>query len=275
MSVFSERKIDCHNHIFDPLRFPFQPNVYHPQRAEIASADTFYQVLDTYGVSHALIVGPNSAYGENDNRALLDAIARSNGRCKGMAVVGMDTSLSQLQELAEQGIAGVTFNIAFYGVEHFADCGTLLDKIAQLDMVAQFQTEGAQLLALEDTFRHSGAKLLIDHCGRPVLDEGTKAHGFQAVLNMANTGRAWIKVSGFDKFSQQALPFNDVTPWVQEIKQAFGENKLIWGSDWPFLKARQRLDYGTLLALAEQQFPDPQLRQKYFWQNAAELLGFE
>lgn len=274
MSVFTERKIDCHNHIFDPQRFPYQPGLYHPQGAEIASADTFYQLMDSYGVSHALIVGPNSAYGENDNRALLDAITRSNGRCKGMAVVAMDTSLQQLQELAEQGIAGVTFNIAFYGVEHFRHSDALLDKLAQLDLIAQFQVVGDQLCGLEDRFLGSGARLLIDHCGRPVLEEGVGSAGFQSVLSMAESNRAWIKVSGFDKFSQQAWPFADVNPWVETIKQAFGDDRLIWGSDWPFLKPRQRLDYGTLLTLAERQFPDPELREKYFWKNAAELIGF-
>ncbi|WP_221799778.1 amidohydrolase family protein [Oceanobacter mangrovi] len=275
MSVFSERKIDCHNHIFDPQRFAYQANTYHPSGAEIASADTFYTVMDTYGVSHALIVGPNSAYGENDNRALLDAVARSNGRCKGMAVVSMDTSLAQLQELAEQGIAGVTFNIAFYGPEHFARCDSLLDKLAQLGLIAQFQIAGDQLGGgLKDKFTGSGARLLIDHCGRPVLEQGLDAPGFADVLQLADSGRAWIKVSGFDKFSQQAWPFADTQPVVEQIKQAFGDDKLIWGSDWPFLKPRQRLDYGTLLALAERQFPEPEQRANYFWRNAAELLGF-
>ncbi len=98
MSVFTERKIDCHNHIFDPVRFPCQPDSpYHPDGHEIATADQFLQVLDTYGVSQALLVGPNSGYGENDNRALLDAIRRSDGRFRGMAVVDQQCSLAQQQ----------------------------------------------------------------------------------------------------------------------------------------------------------------------------------
>ncbi|MGB0784276.1 MAG: hypothetical protein ACPGRG_13985, partial [Marinomonas sp.] len=70
MSVFTERKIDCHNHIFDPQQFPYQADSpYAPEGHEVATADYFLQVLETYGVSHALLIGPNSAYGENDNRA--------------------------------------------------------------------------------------------------------------------------------------------------------------------------------------------------------------
>jgi ABC-type sugar transport system permease subunit len=79
---------------------------------------------------------------------------------------------------------------------------------------------------------------------------------------------------GFDKFSRQALPYADTQPYVRAIQQAYGEDRLIWGSDWPFLRARQRMDYGTLLTLAEQQFPDARQRGKVFWKNAAELIGF-
>ncbi|WP_432698355.1 amidohydrolase family protein [Marinobacterium sp. YM272] len=275
MSVFSERKIDCHNHIFDPAGFPYNPNAsYHPSGHEIATADQFLQLLDAYGVSQALLVGPNSGYGENDNRALLDAIQRSKGRFKGMAVVDQQCSLEQLQALKQQGVVGVTFNIAFYGVDHFRHSAALLDRLAQLDMIAQFQVEGDQLLPLAQMFTDSGARLLVDHCGRPDLDAGIDSLGFQAVLALADTGRTWIKVSGFDKFSRQAFPYVDTSAYVDAIQQAYGEDRLIWGSDWPFLKPRQRMDYGLMLALAEQQFPDAGQREKYFWKNAAALFGF-
>ncbi|GGB79718.1 2-pyrone-4,6-dicarboxylate hydrolase [Marinobacterium zhoushanense] len=275
MSVFSERKIDCHNHIFDPLRFPYQPDSpYQPSGQEIATADQFLQLLEAYGVSHALLVGPNSAYGENHNRALLDAIQRSGGRFKGMAVVDQQCSLAQLQDLKAQGIVGVTFNVAFYGVEHFRRSSALLDRLAQLDLIAQFQVEGHQLLPLADMFVDSGARLLVDHCGRPDLEAGLQYPGFQSVLALADSGRAWIKVSGFDKFSTQAFPYADTQAHVRAIQQAYGEDRLIWGSDWPFLRARQRMDYGLMLKLAEQQFTEPLLREKYFWKNAEELIGF-
>lgn len=275
MSVFTEPKIDCHNHIFDPPRFPYQPDSpYNPSGHEVGTADLFMQVMDAYGISHALLVGPNSGYGENDNRALLDAIRRSDGRCKGMAVVDQNTSLETLQSLKAQGIAGITFNIAFYGVEHFRQSSALLQRIAQLDMIAQLQVEGEQLIALQDIFVESGARLLVDHCGRPDLDAGLGSPGFQAVLGLAQTGRAWIKVSGFDKFSREAFPYADIADYVHAIQQAYGEDRLIWGSDWPFLRARHRLDIGILLTLAEKQFPDPQQREKYFWKNAAQLIGF-
>lgn len=275
MSVFTERKIDCHNHIFDPQSFPYQANTpYAPEGHEVATADYFLQVLETYGVSHALLVGPNSAYGENDNRALLDAIARSNGRFKGMAVVKQDASSEELAQLKAQGVIGVTFNVAYYGFEHFAQSAPLMDRLADLDMIVQVQIEDEQMLDLTPLLMNSKAKILIDHCGRPNIEKGVTNKGFQAVLALAKTQRAYIKVSGFAKFTQGVFPYADTKPYVDAIVESFGEDRIIWGSDWPFLKAQHRMDYGTLLSLAEKQFPDASIRAKFFWENAAKLCGF-
>jgi predicted TIM-barrel fold metal-dependent hydrolase len=114
--IFSAPKIDCHCHLFDPETFPYVPDVlYRPAGGEIATADYFTEVLDAYGVPHALLVGPNSGYG-TDNRCMLDAIRRRGDRFKGIAVVDNDAPVSQLQELQAQGIVGIAFNWALLGL---------------------------------------------------------------------------------------------------------------------------------------------------------------
>ena len=105
-----------------------------------------------------MLVGPNSGYGENDNRALLDAIKNSHGRFKGMAVVDSQCSLQTLQALKAQGVVGVTFNVAFYGVEHFRHAHALLEKLKELDLISQLQVTGEQLLPLQAMFRDAGTK---------------------------------------------------------------------------------------------------------------------
>ena len=59
MSIFDEPKIDCHNHVFDPARFPYRADTpYRPAGQELATARQFREVMDAYGVCHALLVGP-------------------------------------------------------------------------------------------------------------------------------------------------------------------------------------------------------------------------
>jgi len=62
--------------------------------------------------------------------------------------------------------------------------------------------------------------------------------------------------------------------YVQALIAAFGADACVWGSDWPFIRQRSRVDYGPLLKLAEQLMPDPQLRRKIMWDTPRRLFGF-
>jgi predicted TIM-barrel fold metal-dependent hydrolase len=48
----------------------------------------------------------------------------------------------------------------------------------------------------------------------------------------------------------------------------------MWGSDWPFLRAPERIDYGPLLSLANALLPDEAIRNKVFWETPQRLFGF-
>lgn len=275
MSIYDEPKIDCHNHIFDPARFPYATDVhYRPAGQETGAASYFLKVLDAYGVRNALVVGPNAGYGV-DNRCLLDAIAQSDGRFKGIAVVPNDVGRSELERLKAAGIVGVAFQVALLGVAYYADTVPLLAKLAALDLFVQVQVEHDQLLHLLPMLERSGARILIDHCGRPTPEAGLEQPGFKALLGLARTGRAYVKLSGHVKFSREPYPHADTRPYVDALIDAFSLDACIWGSDWPFLRAPGRVDYGTLLKLVEDRLPDPGDRRKLLWDTPRSLFGFE
>ena len=188
-SLFSTPKIDCHCHLFDPVSFPYAPVVfYEPAGGEIATAAYFRQVMDAYGVRHALLVGPNSGYG-SDNRCMLDAIRHGEGRFKGIAVAGNDASTAQLQDLQAQGVAGIAFNMALLGLGHYADADALWARMSALGMCVQVQVEGGQMAALAPRLMGCGAQIVVDHHGRPDVAGGLSGPGFQALLGMAASGR--------------------------------------------------------------------------------------
>jgi predicted TIM-barrel fold metal-dependent hydrolase len=77
-SVFDEPKIDSHCHILDPAKFTYSPDSkYHPPGQEIGTAVQIAEVFKTSGIRNALLVPPNSGYGE-DNRCLLAASGGSS-----------------------------------------------------------------------------------------------------------------------------------------------------------------------------------------------------
>ena len=274
MTVWDERKVDCHNHVLDPARFPFQVDTpYRPSAQEIAPVEQFIHVLDTAGVGNALIVGPNSGYG-TDNRCLLDAIECGAGRFKGIAVVPHDITLAELAALQSRGIVGVAFNPTALGIPYYLGTAPLLEKLEALGMFLQIQTERDQLLQLWPLIAGSKVRLLIDHCGRPDIAAGIAAPGFQAVLELGRSGRASVKLSGYDKFSQQPHPYPDAWPFVRALVDAYTLDACVWGSDYPYLKATKRLDYGPLVLLAATLFPDPADRHRLFWATPQRLFGF-
>lgn len=273
-SVYSTPKIDCHCHVLDPQGFAYASDVaYRPAGQETGSAAYFEQVLDAYGVQHALLVGPNSGYG-TDNRCLLGAIAASPQRFKGIAVVPNDAPDTYLQELKAQGIVGIAFNFALHGLDHYRNAEALMARLAALGMFVQVQVEMAQLQTLAPMLLASGAQLLVDHCGRPDLASGVAGQGFGALLRLADSRRATVKLSGFAKFSAQDFPFADTLPFSAALLEAFGTDHCVWASDWPFLKATKRLDYGPLLQLFGRMVPDEKARQKILWHTPKRLFGF-
>ena len=272
--MFELPKIDSHCHVLDPQRFAYASDVaYQPQGQEIGTADYFAHVMAAYGVQHALLVGPNSGYGL-DNRCLLDAIAQGAGRFKGIAVLADDTPSERLQELQAQDIVGVAFNVSLHGVAYYQHIEPLLQRMAALGLWAQFQVEADQLVELMPMIERTQVPVLIDHCGRPRLSDGLQAPGVQALLALGRSGQAVVKISGYAKFSQQLFPFDDVDAHVAQLVQAFGLSRCIWASDWPYLKAPYRLDYGTLLKRAARSFQPHELQQ-LMWDNPQRLFQFD
>jgi predicted TIM-barrel fold metal-dependent hydrolase len=274
VSIHDEPKIDCHHHVLDPARFPYIADaVYRPAGQEIATAAQFRAVMAAYGVHYALMVGPTSGY-NTDNRCMLDAIAHGEGRLKGIAVVGNATSRAALLELKRAGIVGVALNVVLDGVDRYSGSDEMFDLLADLDMVAQIQVEHEQLLGLLPLIRRTRTRILIDHCGRPDITAGVRQPGFQALLRLADTGRVFVKLSGMSKFSAQAFPYEDARPYMHALLDAFGPSACMWASDWPFLRATERLDYGPLLSFAEMLMPDPAVRREVMWETPRRLFRF-
>lgn len=273
MHLYDEPKIDAHCHIFDPERFAYADDVaYRPAGQERGTLRQYLAVMDAYGIRHALLVGPNSGY-NLDNRCLLDALARHPDRFRGIAVVKNDISRAELLALRQAGVIGVAWNAAMLGVDYYAGAAAQLRHLAELDMVAQVQVQGDQLVVLRPMLEASGARILIDHAGRPEPQAGLDQPGFQALLALAKSGRAAVKLSGYVKFSHTPAPHPDALAYVRALIDAYSLDACLWASDWPYLRAPERIDMGPLLRQLEQLLPDSADRQRLWWETPRRWLG--
>jgi predicted TIM-barrel fold metal-dependent hydrolase len=274
MSIYDELKIDCHCHVLDPARFPYgEASAYRPAGQEVGTAAQLGRVMDAYGVRHALLVGPNSGY-EQDNRCLLDAIAQRGDRLKGIAVVPNDVQDDALVQLKAAGVVGVAFNATFHGVDYYRDTLPLMERLRALDMCVWRQGQHDLLVVLAPLLERSGVRPLIDHCGRPTPGAGLGQPGFRTLLALAQTQRVFVKLSGYVKFAATPYPYADVRPYTDALLAAFTPGGCLWASDWPYLRAPERIDYGPLLSLVTQLLPDARDRRKVLWETPCRVLGF-
>src|SRR5436190_23971689 len=100
---------DCHAHVFC-TGHPYAPEtVYKPDPSQAGTAAKFRAVLDAHGLTHGLLVGAGP-YGP-DNRCLLEAIAASGGRFRGIALVRSDVADRELDALAGRGVVGIRIHL--------------------------------------------------------------------------------------------------------------------------------------------------------------------
>lgn len=274
MHIFDEPKIDCHIHVIDPTNFPYGEDVaYKPVGQEVGTTAQFIEVMKCHGVRHALLVQPNSGYG-SDNSCMLDAIAKGEGRFKGIAIVDLDVEVATLKELRSRGIIGAAINPTFHGNDYYRRADGLIKRLADLDMFLNLQVENDQFLMFAPWIERIPVKVLIDHTGRPTPPAGLDQPAFAAILQLARTGRVNVKISGYLKFARLHYPFEDCWPFVRAIVDAFTLDRCMWASDWPFLRASERQDYGPLVQLVGQLFPDAKDRRRLFWDTPNRLFNF-
>jgi predicted TIM-barrel fold metal-dependent hydrolase len=61
---------------------------------------------------------------------------------------------------------------------------------------------------------------------------------------------------------------------VRTALEAFGLDRCVWGSDWPFLGSNQGVSYERMLACLERFLPRAEDRRRVLWQAPARLFGF-
>jgi len=266
---------DCHAHVFCGSSYPHSPDaLYTPDVSQAGTAAKFLDVLDAHGFTHGLLVGAG-VYGA-DNRCLVSACAASGGRFKGIALVRPDVSDQALASMDGEGIVGVRINIMNHGLEPLVEPGaqTLLARLKEMKWFVQIQVTGDQLVDALPILSKAGVRLMVDHIGRPDIKRGVSQPGFQKLLELGRSGNAVVKLSGPFRSSVAGYPYRDVDPFVEAAIAAFTLDNCIWGSDWPFVRMDERMDYGLALVPLARWLPDPESRRKVLWTNPQRLFGF-
>jgi len=260
---------DAHCHVFGPgARFPYAPERrYTPPDAPKEQLAALHRRL---GFSRAVLVQA-SCHGR-DNSAMLDAMAASGGRWRGVAMVGEDVTERELRQLHAGGARGVRFNFVRHlgGAPDLGVIERVVARIRPLGWHLQVHLDAEDLATYSGFLDRLPIPFIIDHMGRVAAGQGLQQRPFRELLALLKANEhAWVKVSGADRISSAGKPFRDAIPFAQALIEA-APRRILWGTDYPHPNAKVMPNDGELVDLFAAFCPE-ELRQTVLVENPTRL----
>ncbi len=262
--------VDAHCHVFGPMAaFPFSAKAkYMPQDA---GSDALFALRDHLGFARNVIVQA-SCHG-TDNAATLDAIMRSDGRARGVAVVDPAISCEELAALHEGGMRAVRFNFLKRLVDD-APKDRFLDLAKRLPdgwhVVIYFE---ADILAeLRPFIDAIPVPVVIDHMGRPDVTQGPDGADMAAFHRLLDSrDDIWFKATCPDRLDPHGSPWDDFAHAVAPLVADY-EDRVLWGTDWPHPNMQDAIpDDGHLVDMIPRVAPTAILQRKMLIDNPMRL----
>jgi len=245
--------------------------------------------MEQSGVDQAVFI---QYMGNTDNGYMLACMAAHPGRFAAAMIVPPDDDGSQIRQWAERGMGGIRLPANFRGTGR--DPLAHWRTAAELELVVSAPSRPESLLSDEfaevvETFPN--LSIIIEHLagiGRGATPPYTV---FQQVLDLARYPNLTIKLPGFGEFCDltalfhQALPeetnslhaalderadavFAQIPPLAELTLEAFGPQRMMWGSDYPPVSTREGYDLSLRLPLAYFASLSPDERAAIFGKTA-------
>ncbi len=263
--------VDAHCHVFGPMAdFPFSAKAkYLP---EDAGPDQLFALRDHLGFARNVIVQA-SCHG-TDNAATLHAIAASNGRARGVAVVDPAISDAELDTLHTGGIRGVRFNFLKRLVDD-APKDKFLDvakRIARLGWHVVVYFEADILDEMRPFLAAIPVPIVIDHMGRPDATQGPDGVDMRAFRSLLDSrDDICIKVTCPDRLDPGGDPWHDFARAVPPLVADYSD-RVLWGTDWPHPNMETNIpNDGHLVDMIPRIAPTADLQQRLLVANPIRL----
>ncbi|MGG5822451.1 amidohydrolase family protein [Falsiroseomonas sp. HW251] len=258
---------DTHTHVFD-ARFPNGPA---PYALPLASLGIHQAMRATLGCPRAVLVQA-APYGR-DPACLLDALSR-DASLRGVMIADETVADATLAAWHDAGIRALRF------VEMPAPSGTgrypgsigveTLEKLAPrlraLGWQAHLWAAAARCAELLPSLMRMRLPIVLDHLAMPA---GADDPALATILDHLRGGDLWVKAT----LCRVRAPDADRRR-VQERLVAANPDRILWGSDWPYVRMEPPPDAGAMLDRFLDWLDDDTLARRILVDNPARLFGF-
>ncbi len=225
--------------------------------------ETLLFQMDRYAVTHAVLV---QMQGQTNNDYLFASVRCYPGRFAPVVVVDTERTDAPetLHRLAAQGASGIRLRTTTRSpgddpLAIWRAAGRLGLAVSCFGSSAEFASDdfAALVRSLPDV------RIVIEHLGSHSHPDTTDAERAtrQQAFALARFPNCAIKVTGLGEFCHRAMPVTEpfpfvqpIPPYLQQVYDAFGPQRMMWGSDYPPVDARE--GYGNALHGTMAQFAD-------------------
>ncbi|WP_246801180.1 amidohydrolase family protein [Bradyrhizobium genosp. L] len=231
--------IDTHSHVFHRGLKLASGRRYAPDYD--APLNLYLQQLDQNGITNGVLVQPS--FLGTDNSYLVECLKATNGRLRGIAVVDPSVAADELGALDRAGVVGVRLNLVGQPLPDLAlpEWKALLAQVHALGWQVEIQRNATDLATLAPKLLELGVNVVLDHYALPDPKLGVADPGFRSILKLGASRKVWVKISApyrngaaGDAFAKQAYPL---------LRDAYGIDRLLWGSDWPHTQFETTQNY--------------------------------
>lgn len=221
---------------------------------------------------------------------MVDALRQLGHRARGIALIDDHTSDAQLGALAAAGVRGIRLNFVDLGVPDPAIVRQrfqgAVKRLTGRDWHIQIYSGLSVVEALQEDVMAAPLPVVFDHFASARASLGVSQAGFDVLVKLIRSGKAYAKISAAYRVSDHAPEYPDVTPLAQALIAANHE-RVLWGTDWPHpdssrVPGRQAFDIAPLLQIDDGRLfnqlplwaPDENVRRTILVDNPARLYGF-
>jgi predicted TIM-barrel fold metal-dependent hydrolase len=249
------RIIDSHVHVWkkDP-NFPFAQGAKPPDKD--ASAEVLLGLMKQNGVERTVII--QVIHYRFDNSYLADVLKRYPTLFHGVARVnpedpGAPDHLSKLVQ--EQRFRGVRLSPAANASGEWINGALMPPLFQRCDQLKVPMTLLMPVSRVPDAEKliekFPNLTVVVDHMADSPID---KPQELEKLLALKRYPKVFVKISHTWSLSKQEYPWRDTHEQVKRLHQAFGPQRLMWGTDWPVSERHATYSQALTLVRDEMKF---------------------